>query len=161
MNNLLEYKGYHATINYDSDDNILIGKVCWITDNLTFEGETVDDIQTAFHETIDEYLIFCEEQGKEPCKEFRGTFNIRITPEMHRAATICATQKNITLNQFVAQAIELQINSNQEQRIAAQVVQALAKESYSIFGTSEILYRTSAPKYLISRDVTPLPSHLN
>ncbi len=158
MSNLINYKGYHATINFDSEDNILVGKVCWISDSLTFEGETIDEIVSAFHDTIDDYLAFCQENGKEPCKEFKGTFNIRITPDLHRAAAICAAAENITLNQFVSRAIESQINSNQEQRIAAQVVQALAKESYSIVGKSKTLYYTDTPKYLVTRNVSQLLS---
>lgn len=69
IENVIEYKGYHAAVFYDSRDNILIGKVCWISDDLTFEAWGVSQIQTAFHNTIDQYLEFCKEKGKSPCKE--------------------------------------------------------------------------------------------
>lgn len=69
IENVIEYKGYHAAVFYDSIDNILIGKVCWISDDLTFEACGVSQIQTAFHNTIDQYLEFCKEKGKSPCKE--------------------------------------------------------------------------------------------
>lgn len=69
IENVIEYKGYHAAIFYDSRDNILVGKVCWISDELTFEAWGVSQIQTAFHNTIDQYLDFCKEKGKSPCKE--------------------------------------------------------------------------------------------
>lgn len=161
MNNLLTYKNYHAAIDYDSEDNILIGKVCWISDNLTFEGTTTEEIVSAFHETIDEYLVFCKQQGKEPCKEFKGTFNVRISPDMHRAAAICAAKENITLNQFVTRAIKSQIHSDSEQKIASKVVQALTAKSYTLVRKSDILYCTAQPKLIVSHNVTRSASYVH
>ena len=36
MNSMLEYKGYHATIEFDADDDIFVGKVFGIADSLNF-----------------------------------------------------------------------------------------------------------------------------
>lgn len=151
MSNLISYKGYHATINFDSEDNILVGKVCWISDSLTFEGETIEEIVSAFHDTIDDYLAFCQENGKEPCKEFKGTFNIRIAPDLHRAAAICAAEENITLNQFVSRAIESQVYADSAHRIATEVVRALAAQSYTVVKESKMIYNTGKQNILTSR----------
>ena len=54
-------------------------------------------------------MDFCKENGKIPEKEFRGVFNIRISPDSHREAAIDAAIEGITLNQFVAEAIDEKI----------------------------------------------------
>ena len=56
MNSMMEYKGYHATVAYDADDGIFIGEVFGITDSLNFHGESVAELETMFHQSIDNYL---------------------------------------------------------------------------------------------------------
>lgn len=105
MKSMLEYNGYHATIRYDAEDNIFVGEVFGIADSLNFHGSSIDELKEMFRQSIDNYLALCAEIGKEPEKEFRGSFNIRITPELHRQAALAAAMNNLTLNQFVTKAI--------------------------------------------------------
>lgn len=84
VNSMLEYKGYHASIEFDADDNIFIGEVFGITDSLNFHGTSVTELEEMFKQSIDNYLELCEKIGKNPDKEFKGTFNIRIPSEMHK-----------------------------------------------------------------------------
>ena len=105
MNSMLEYKGYHADIKFDADDEIFIGEVFGIADSLNFHGQSVSEIKEMFHQSIDNYLQLCKEIGKDPEKEFKGTFNVRISSENHKRAALAARKKNITLNQFVSNAI--------------------------------------------------------
>ena len=106
MNSMLEYKGYHATIEYDADDEIFVGEVFGIVDVLCFHGTSIDELKRMFQQSIDNYLELCEKVGKEPEKEFKGTFNVRITPELHKKAALAAAAEKITLNQYVMKAIE-------------------------------------------------------
>lgn len=105
MKTLIEYKGYHAKISYDPEDKIFVGDVIGIDDFVGFHVYSAEDVENRFHECIDEYLDFCEETGKKPSKEYRGVFNVRISPELHRLAVLEAADQDITLNQFVANAI--------------------------------------------------------
>ena len=105
MNSMLEYKGYHASVEYDADDNIFVGEVFGITDSVNFHGSSVEELNDMFKQSIDNYLDLCERIGKNPDKEFKGVFNVRISPELHRSAALAAKRKKITLNQYVAQAI--------------------------------------------------------
>lgn len=105
MNSMLEYKGYHASIEYDADDNIFIGKVFGITDSLNFHGTSVVELKEMFKQCIDNYLELCKKVGKKPEKEFKGTFNVRIAPELHKKAALEAARRKMTLNQYVAKAI--------------------------------------------------------
>ena len=105
MKHYLEYKGYHAKIEFDYENKVLFGKIDGIQDLVTFEAESGSEAEPQFQAAVDDYLAFCEEVGKEPEKEFKGTFNIRIDPELHRAAAFAAYAMGISLNQYVAQAI--------------------------------------------------------
>lgn len=106
MSSMMEYNGYHATIEYDAEDKLFVGEVFGIADSLNFHGTSIEELETMFHQSIDNYLEMCEMIGKEPNKEFRGTFNVRISPELHRKAAMEAAKQNVTLNQFVSKAIE-------------------------------------------------------
>jgi predicted HicB family RNase H-like nuclease len=62
----MEYNGYTAAIEYDPDDRVLHGRVNGISDVITFEGASVDELEAAFRSTVDEYIGFCEERGRSP-----------------------------------------------------------------------------------------------
>lgn len=115
-NSMLEYKGYHASIEFDAEDNLFIGEVFGISDSLNFHGESVSELKEMFQQCIDNYLEICQKIGKEPDKEFKGTFNIRITPELHKRAALEAARQKITLNQYVLNAIDKSFNINENER---------------------------------------------
>ena len=106
MSKMMEYNGYHAQIEYDADDEIFVGKVYGITDSLNFHWTSVSELEEMFHQSIDNYLAMCAEVGKAPDKEFKGSFNVRISPELHREISIQAAEEGITLNQYVLRALE-------------------------------------------------------
>lgn len=105
MNSMLEYKGYHATIDFDADDDIFVGTVFGIADSLNFHGSSIPELKKMFEQCIDNYLELCEKIGKAPEKEFKGSFNVRISPELHRKVALAAANQKITLNQYIVKAI--------------------------------------------------------
>lgn len=106
MNNVLTYKDYIGTVNFSEEDRVFYGKVLGITDSISFEGDTVESLIEDFHAAIDEYLEFCRETGKKPQQQYKGSFNVRISPELHRKASLLAQEKNITLNSLVEQSVK-------------------------------------------------------
>ena len=106
MNNILEYKGYFTKVEFSADDNILYGKIEGIRDLVTFECEDVKDLEKEFHEAVDDYLSFCADIGQEPNKTYSGSFNVRIPPELHRAAAMAADREGVKLNAYVKNAIQ-------------------------------------------------------
>ena len=104
--NVLEYKGYMGTVEYSAKDNILYGRVIGINGLISYEGESVSDLKADFEEAVDDYLEMCAENGIEPQKNYKGSFNIRISPELHRNIALYASAHNMTLNSAVEQAIE-------------------------------------------------------
>ena len=105
MNDLLIYNGYYASIHFSSEDEVFYGKLLGIDDLVSFEGSSVKELQKAFKEAVDDYLETCKELGKEPNKTYKGSFNVRISTDLHKAAAACAASNNLSLNDFVKSAI--------------------------------------------------------
>ena len=102
----MEYKGYIGKVEFDAEGGVFHGEVINLRDVITFEGTSVDEIQLAFRESIDDYLAFCEERGEEPEKPFSGKFIVRINPELHREINTQAKLSNQSINQWVSKALE-------------------------------------------------------
>ena len=100
MKNMLEYKNYHAKIEFDEEDMLFVGEVFGIQDSLNFHGTTIEELVENFHQSIDNYLEMCRELGRKPDKEFKGSFNVRIDQELHRKAAFAADRNGMTLNQI-------------------------------------------------------------
>lgn len=105
MNGMMEYKGYRAKVEYSPEDNAFVGRVFGIADTLVFDGQSIEELQTMFHASIDDYLELCKDIGKAPNREYRGTFNVRVPVELHREAALEAEAKGVSLNQFVTDAL--------------------------------------------------------
>jgi len=106
---LMQYKGFYGSVEVSVEDGCLFGKLEFIEPLVNYQGETVQEIEAAFHQAVDEYLATCQEMGVEPQKPYRGTFNVRIGRDLHRAAAIAAKQRNINLNELVKHAIEREV----------------------------------------------------
>ena len=116
MTDILEYKSYYASVHFGSEDEVFHGKIIGINDLVSFEGTTVKELKAAFHEAVDDYLETCKELGKEPEKTYKGSFNIRISPELHRQAAQYALLRGISLNDFVRNAIDYMIKKTPDKR---------------------------------------------
>ena len=104
--NVLKYKGYSAIIEYSAEDQVLHGKIDGIRDMVDFSSESATEIEKEFQTAVDDYLAFCAEIGKEPDREYSGTFNVRIKPETHRQIAMRAAHEGCSLNAEVEKAIE-------------------------------------------------------
>ncbi len=113
MSCFLEYNGYYTQIHFSVKDQVLYGKIEGIVDLITFESQDAQKIEEEFHEAVDEYISFCDSVGKSPDKSYKGTFNVRITPELHRSIDLEANRRGITLNKFVSEAIQEKLDSKQ------------------------------------------------
>src|SRR5258706_6757720 len=96
---MLEYNGYFGTVDFSAADRVFYGKVFGINDVVTFEGTTVEELESSFRSQVDDYLQTCKEIGKEPEKMFKGVFNVRIKPELHKKAVFEAGVLGQTLNE--------------------------------------------------------------
>ena len=86
----MTYKGYVGTVEYSEEDACLFGRIAGIRDIITYEGESVAEIKTAFEEAVDDYLQHCTEIGKEPNKPYSGKFLLRIDLSLHARLAVKA-----------------------------------------------------------------------
>ena len=103
--NNMHYKGYVGSIEFSEEDAVFHGKVVGIKSLISFEGDSANAIIADFHDAVDEYLAYCEENGKQPERPFKGSFNVRVDSELHRLAALEASVRGISLNTFVEDAL--------------------------------------------------------
>jgi predicted HicB family RNase H-like nuclease len=101
MKDFLEYRGFIGSVHFSAEDKIFHGKIEGINGLITFEGSTVDELETGFHYMVDEHIKDCEEEGIPLEKSYKGSFNIRISPDLHRRAVQTAIRRGLSLNQLV------------------------------------------------------------
>ena len=140
MSSVIEYNGYHAKIEYDAEDDIFVGEVIGIVDSLSFHGSSIEEIHQMFEQSIDNYLDFCEKIGKEPNKEFKGSFNIRIPSELHKKVCIEAAKENISQNQYIIKALEKSFKVNNKQEIVY-IIPSFKVNMTNTLNTPETIWR--------------------
>ena len=106
MKNTLEYKGYNGSVEYSPNDNCLYGKILSIRYFVTYEATKVEELENEFKNAVDEYLEDCKELGKKPDTPYKGSFNVRIKPELHQEIALYAMANNKSLNATVEEALD-------------------------------------------------------
>ena len=101
----MKYRGYTARIDYDAKDNILIGVVFGMKEQLRFHGASVDELHADFEFAVDHYLASCAAEGVKPERQASGRLLIRIPPEVHAAAAIAAAAESISLNEWITRSL--------------------------------------------------------
>ncbi len=109
MKNVLEHKGYTGSVEFSAEDKVFFGRITGIRDVITFEADTVKKLIQAFKESVEDYLETCKQQNKVPDREFKGSFNVRLKPNIHRLAAIKSAALKISLNQFVETVLEREV----------------------------------------------------
>lgn len=105
MNNQMFYKGYTASIEFDLEDKIIIGRVINISDIISFHATSIDEFEQAFHTSVDDYLAACSALGQQPEKPVSGHLMLRIDPKVHAAAAKAANQVGLSMNTWVEQLL--------------------------------------------------------
>jgi predicted HicB family RNase H-like nuclease len=103
---VMTYKGYQGRFEYDAEADIFHGDVMNLADVITFEGRSIDELKAALAESIEVYLEYCAKKGRKPEKPFSGTFNVRLTPEVHQRIAALAAHDGLSLNKWVAKTLE-------------------------------------------------------
>jgi predicted HicB family RNase H-like nuclease len=102
---MLKYKGYHGKVEFDDEAGIFHGEVLDLRDVITFQGKSVDEIQQAFQDSVDDYLEFCKERGEVPDKPFSGRLMLRLPSDVHRKVYTQAKKENKSLNEFITEKL--------------------------------------------------------
>lgn len=114
MRNTMEYKGYIGSVEFSEEDSMFFGKVMGIRSLISYEGTNASELVNDFHQAVDDYLEMCKSENILPEKAYKGSFNVRISPELHKMAAIAAISHQMTLNRFVENSIEKAVLSLSE-----------------------------------------------
>lgn len=106
--NTMVYKGYVGSVEVSEEDNCLYGKVLDLPNDtaITYEGCTVAELREDFEGAVDDYILFCEENGIVPQKSYSGTLNVRISPTTHSRLAMLARNMGVSLNAFIRDALD-------------------------------------------------------
>jgi predicted HicB family RNase H-like nuclease len=104
--NMMKYKGYVARIEYDEEDRIFVGHLAGIKDIVGFHGTTVDELEDAFHESVDNYIAISEETGRPVQKPYSGKLMLRISPDVHAAVATAAEVHGKSINQWASEVLD-------------------------------------------------------
>jgi predicted HicB family RNase H-like nuclease len=104
---LIYYKNYYGSVHFDASEKIFYGKIEFIRDLVTYEASDAETLIRHFHEAVDEYLDDCIDLNKTPDKPFKGSFNVRVNPELHKEVSLYALQHGDTLNGVVRKALNV------------------------------------------------------
>lgn len=105
MKNVLKHKGYAASVEFDAEDGIFVGRIAGIEDGVSFHADSVDGLVAAFQEAVADYAETCAKIGKQPEKPFSGKVFLRVDPATHAKAAIAAKLSGKSLNQFGEEAL--------------------------------------------------------
>lgn len=105
MADYFEHRGYLGSCEFSLEDDCLAGKILFINDLIVYDAETVKALRESFVKAVDDYLEFCSEIGKDPDKSFKGSFNVRVDPDLHREVALCGVRQGKGLNDVVKDAL--------------------------------------------------------
>lgn len=111
MKNIMQYKGFVGSVHFSAEDRVFYGKVEGIEDLITFEGSSVDDLESGFHYMVEEHINDCMKEKKALKRSYKGNLNIRLSPELHKQAAQIAMFKGLSLNQYINEALKKEIAS--------------------------------------------------
>jgi predicted HicB family RNase H-like nuclease len=106
----LTHKGFTGSSEVSFDDDCLHGKVQFIDDLISYEGNTPSELKESFIAAVDRYLDYCKQTGKPANKPYSGTFNVRVGADLHRKAAECAQRRGVPLNEVVARALQVAVD---------------------------------------------------
>ena len=111
MKNTMEYKGYVGSVEFSETDGVFFGKVQGIRSLISYEGTTAKELVEDFHDSVDDYLTLCEEEGTPPEVGYKGSLNVRLGGDLHRRAAIYAMAHQESLNSFIEGAVRDKLTS--------------------------------------------------
>lgn len=115
MTKLHTYKGYTGVVEIDVEAGVLTGTVLGLRDVIHFEGPTVTAVTEAFHDSVDEYLAWCEELGQDPDKPYSGKVMVRMEPQVHRRLAQLAECQRTSINSLMVNAAEALLEASSDQ----------------------------------------------
>ncbi|MEP7212692.1 MAG: type II toxin-antitoxin system HicB family antitoxin [Acidobacteriota bacterium] len=111
MNNILDYKGYKAKIEFSADDNVFVGRLIGVNEIVVFDAETVEGLKESMRLSVDFYIQTCKAEGKKLKKNFSGKVLFRLPNTLHERIAEAAARHNKSINEWGKEVFETAVNS--------------------------------------------------
>jgi len=106
MKNVMIIAGQQTVITYDPDLEMFRGEFIGLNGGADFYASDVAGLHREGELSLTTFIDECSKRGIEPRKSFSGKFVVRVSPEIHQAATLAAAASGESLNQWIASAIQ-------------------------------------------------------
>jgi predicted HicB family RNase H-like nuclease len=111
MRNVMDFEGgYQAVIAYDPEIEMFRGEFIGLNGGADFYANDAEGLKREGKISLDVFLRMCEQDGVSP-KKNKGNFALRLDPDTYHAASIAASAKRKSLNQFIADAVRNEVNA--------------------------------------------------
>lgn len=60
------HKGYHGTIEVNTRDYSLYGKILFIDEEIAYQGQTFEELDAHFQKAVESHINSCRAKGQEP-----------------------------------------------------------------------------------------------
>ncbi len=115
----MEYKGYKAHIVFDEDAKVLHGRILGLRDVITFEAENAAELEREFQISVDDYLEYCAELGRDPERPFSGRVLVRISKDVHRQLWLVASHLGVSMNTYIANTLAENVKRHEDTGVQA------------------------------------------
>ena len=93
-------------LEFDEEDRIFVGRLAGIDDIVSFHRSNVDELETAFHESVDHYIEVSERTGRSAQKPYSGNLMLRINPDIHAAIATISKVQGKSINQWAGEVLD-------------------------------------------------------
>jgi predicted HicB family RNase H-like nuclease len=100
------YNGYSGSAKISIEDGCLFGKIEHISDLVTYEADTIEQLEHEFKLAVDSYLETCQEVGLIPKRPFKGSVSVKLNPEIHDKASSKAGNMGKSLSEYIAEIVK-------------------------------------------------------
>lgn len=107
MNTMKRYKGYKGSVEYSDEDKCYYGKVLGIEDCISYEGDSRENLEKDFHESVDAYLSSCAQRNVQPHSPYSGTISLRLSPDEHSRIVALAHSAGTSVSAYIRHALAL------------------------------------------------------
>jgi predicted HicB family RNase H-like nuclease len=114
MTTLPPYKGFQASVEYD--EGMIFIRILHINDTVSAICNEASEVLSTVRDLVDDYIQTCVELGEKPNRPFKGSFNVRVGPALHRSAAMAAASRQLTMNAWVADAVREKIERETAER---------------------------------------------
>jgi len=109
MKDMMSYKGYYGSVHFDDEELVFYGKVEFVRALVNYEATDAKGLRKAFEDAVDDYLELCRKKNIPAETPFKGSLNVRLGQELHRRVAIAASQKKVSVNKFIMDALMNQV----------------------------------------------------